>query len=59
MSLFPRLGDESLEHLPSLLKPASDAISVKEEILRDITGDEDVLFSWMFVTSDFDDESEL
>ena len=43
------------KHLPKLLMTANE--STKDEVLRDITDDEDVLFSWMLATTDFDDEA--
>ncbi len=46
------------KYLPNLMKLAGDttSASVKEDIMQGITGDDDVLFSWMLVTQDFDDE---
>lgn len=42
------------KHLPSLLGPNSK--SLKKDVVDDIVTSDDVLFSWMTVTADFDDE---
>ena len=46
------------EHLPNLMKPADNttSVSMKQDVIHNVTSDDDVLFSWTLVTQDFDDE---
>ena len=41
---------------PSLLKPIDENAPSKEDVLQSLLSDEDLLFSWTLVTSEFDDE---
>ena len=53
--LFVDLEMKVRKFLPQLMKPGSAALN-KELVVKEITSDDDILFSWMVATSGFDDE---